>query len=162
MAIGAYTSLPYLAFHPEGYKMLTGAHWRRSYDGRPYRHATITRYVLGVGPEIQAKIAELVKHLPDKESCDSDRDWQLEAIRENIKKAETWETVPLPRDYLADLRIEKREKELLLKQVRYDEAKEARLTAAREKASLQTTEGGQVKGKKRRKKNKTKPQPSVQ
>jgi hypothetical protein len=141
MAIGAYTSMPYLVFHPEGYKRLSGAHWRRSYDGRAYRHATITRYVLGIGSEIQEKIAKLVEKHPEAQTCDADRDWQIQAIRENIQKASTGETIPLPRDLLMDLRIERREKELLLKQVRYDADREERLAAAREKEQKKATEG---------------------
>lgn len=150
MSVGAYTSIPYLAFHPEGYKKLTGAHWRRSYDGKAYRHATITRYVLGIGPEIQAKLRESIQELEEYRLSDSDRDWQLQAIRENIQKAETGETVPLPRDFLLDLRVERREKELLLKQTRYEADKDTR-TAAQERASLKVT--GENK-KRRRKRNK--------
>ena len=164
MAVGAYTSIPYLAFHPEGYKMLTGAHWRRSYDGKAFRHATITRYVLGISPEIQARLEKMVKDKPGHQTCDEDREWQLKAIRENIAKANTWETVPLPRDLLADLKIERREQELLMKQAKYDAEREAREAAAQKRASLKTTDEKPhgEKAKKRRKKNKDKPKQIVQ
>jgi hypothetical protein len=159
MAIGAYTSIPYLAFHPEGYKKLSGAHWRRSYDGRAYRHATITRYVLGVGPEIQQRLAELLKGRPGVETCDKERDWQLQAIRDNIQKANTGETVPLPRDLLMDLRIERREQELLMKQVRYEADREEQLRKAREneKAKSDESVGELPKTRKRKRKGKKPP-----
>ncbi|HEY7531455.1 MAG TPA: hypothetical protein VH681_01580, partial [Nitrospiraceae bacterium] len=94
MAVGAYTSLPYLAFHPEGYKMLTGSHWKRSYDGRVYKHATITRYMLGIGPELQQKLDALARRNPGRQIGDEDRIWQIKAIRDNIKASETGNTVP--------------------------------------------------------------------
>jgi hypothetical protein len=140
MARGAYTSIPYLVFHPEGYKKLSGAHWRRSYDGRAYRHAVITRHVLGIGPEIQEKLAELIKHLPESKTCDADREWQLEAIRANIQKAETGETIPLPRDLLMDMQAERRERELLMRQAKYDADREERLTGARQRATSPISE----------------------
>jgi outer membrane PBP1 activator LpoA protein len=159
MARGAYTSLPYLAFHPEGYKKLSGAHWRRSYDGRVYRHAIVTRYVLGIGPEIQERIAALTKHLPESKTCDQDRDWQLEAIRDNIRKAETGETIPLPRDLLMDMQTERREQELLMRQAKYDAERESKLTEARQRATSLTTERTKEKHQKRHQAGKDRKRP---
>jgi hypothetical protein len=147
MAVGAYTSLPYLAFHPEGYKLLTGAHWKRSYDGRVYKHATITRYVLGIGPELQQKLDAFARRNPGRVDGEEDRSWQLEAIRKNIQASETGTAVPLPRDLLMDLRTERREQELLLKQAQYEAEKEERLAAARSRASETITGKTVKKGK---------------
>ena len=115
--------------------MLTGAHWKRSYDGRVYRHATITRYVLGVGPELQAKLGDLYKHIHGNLSCEDEREEQLRAVQENIRKAATGETVPLPRDLLMDLRVEKREQKLLLDQSHYEAEKGAKLAEQASKGS---------------------------
>src|SRR5574343_172284 len=50
MSNGAWTSLPLLSLDPEMAKKLTGRHWFFSYDGVRFRHATITRFALRVGP----------------------------------------------------------------------------------------------------------------
>jgi len=134
MATGAYTSLPYLAFHDEGYKKLTGAHWRRAYEGRPYRQAVITRYVLGFTPEIHQRLMDLIKHLPEQRHCDNDRAHQLEAIRENIRKADAGETTPLPREIIAEFQAKRREERAKLKK-----AKMAENRAAEEAADTSTT-----------------------
>lgn len=151
MAVGAYTSLPYLAFHPEGYKMLTGSHWKRSYDGRVYKHAMITRYMLGIGPELQERLDALVGRYPGRTPDFEDRSWQLEAIRDNIVKANTGETIPLPRDLLMDRQTERREKELLMKQSSYEAEREEKLTAARLQANTTLTENTVGKGQGKRK-----------
>jgi hypothetical protein len=112
-----------------------------------YKHATITRYVLGIGPELQQKLDMLARRHPGRLNGEEDRGWQLEAIRKNIQASETGTTVPLPRDLLMDLRVEKREQELLLRQAKYDAEKEERLTAARLRVSSTITGKAGKKGK---------------
>jgi hypothetical protein len=129
MAVGAYTSLPYLAFHPEGYKHLTGAHWRRSYDGKSYRQATITRFVLGVGPALHEKLSGQASHRQRGKLCEPERERQLQAIRENIERAGSGGTVPLPRDLLMGLQKQKREQELLREKEKYEQEREAKVAA---------------------------------
>ena len=149
MAIGAYTSLPYLAFHPEGYKMLTAAHWRRSYDGRAYRQAIITRQVLGVSTELDQKLTEKARKGPGYKSFDLDRDDQLKAIRENIRKAETGDAVPLPRDLKMNFRAQ-RQRELMLRKREQFERNMAAKAAASETNKTKTDLDGTKTKKKRR------------
>lgn len=94
MAQGAYTSLPFLALHPEGRKRLTVLHWRRSYDGRSFRHAVITRYALGIDPGEECQSLLKIQDKPD--GWLKTREEQLAIIRQNMKTTKAGERVPLP------------------------------------------------------------------
>jgi hypothetical protein len=100
MATGAYTSLPYLVFHPEGYRSLSVSHWCSSYDGRRFRHAAISRNALGLGADEVARMEEKSARQREHQNWATDRAQQLEIIRQNILKADTGETVPMPRDFM--------------------------------------------------------------
>ena len=116
MATGAYTSLPFLALHPEGAKKLNAAHWRRSYDGRNHRQSPITRYMLGIGqPELNILGANSAKH-PSAKTRVEDRDKQLQLVRDNIEKTRLGQTVPLPRDFMENLERERQVDTLLKRQ----------------------------------------------
>ena len=129
--------------------MLTGAHWRRSYDGRAYRQAIITRQVLGVSKELDLKLTERSRRLPGYKNFELDRDDQLKAIQENIQKAETGEAVPLPRDLKVDFRA-KRQAEIMLQKKAQFERNQAAKAAASEKNKTRTDTTKTKTKKKRR------------
>jgi hypothetical protein len=112
--------------------------------------------MLGIEPEGQDELADPARRRPQKVSCDEDRKWQLEAIRANIEKANTGETVPLPRDQLMDLRVERREKELLLKQASFEARKAERQAAAQLRADAQATDNTVTRPGAERRRNKNK------
>jgi len=154
MAVGAYTSLPYLAFHPEGYKKLTHSHWKRCYDGRAFRQAHITRYVLNITPEIQDRLLDRVRNNPEVSACELDRETQLEAIRANIERAETGGTVPLSRDLVAETRQKRREQLMRQKRAKYDQEKKAREEEAQARKASKKNDTGKKRRRKRKPKGK--------
>ncbi len=117
MASGAYTSLPFLALHPEGVKKLTAAHWRRSYDGRNYRQSPITRYLLGIGQAELQILGRNAENHPSSKTRVADRDKQLQLVRENVEKSRSGQTIPLPRDFMENLARERQQEALLKRQI---------------------------------------------
>jgi len=126
MARGAFTSVPFLAFHPEGYKKLSSVHWNRCYEGGAYRRAAITRHLLGIGPEVLERLQEKARKQATHKNCQADRNAQIQMIRENIQKARHGETVPLPRDYIETLRKKREDQERLRRKAQAEKDLERR------------------------------------
>lgn len=101
MTTGAYTSIPFLIFHELGYQKLSASHWKTSYDGRTFRHAAITRHVMGLGNLEITRMEDRSAHQRENRNWLTGRAQQLELIRQNIEKANTGATVPIPRDFMA-------------------------------------------------------------
>jgi len=158
MTRGVYTSVPFLAFHPEGYKKLSVSHWNRCYDGTSYRRAAITRHLLGVDHEIIKKLQEKCQHQPTFRNCQRDRDGQLKMIRENIKKAKSGETIPLPRDHIETLRRKREEEERLRRKNQADKdrmrQREITVTDTVVKSSTEKNRKKRLQKKKKKQNNK--------
>jgi len=159
MARGAYTSLPFLAFHPEGYKKLTTAHWNRSYEGGSYRRAAVTRHLLGIGPVILGRLQEKGRRLTTFKNCQADREQQLKMIRENIEKSRSGQTIPLPRDLISVLRQarEGSEKQQREAQSARDRESRSKLTVTNASGQQPPTAAGEKRKRKRKPKIKNKP-----
>jgi len=158
MTRGVYTSVPFLAFHPEGYKKLSVSHWNRCYDGTSYRRAAITRHLLGVDHEIIKKLQEKCQHQPTFKNCQRDRDGQLKMIRENIEKAKSGETIPLPRDHIETLRRKREEEERLRRKNQADKdrmrQREITVTDTVVKSSTEKNRKKRLQKKKKKQNNK--------
>ena len=82
MAQGALTSLPFLLLHPEGCKKVSVHHWSQALDGRKFRKAVVTRYVLGVHKHLTAE--NLAAQNADNIDWRKGVGPKLEAVRKNI------------------------------------------------------------------------------
>ena len=94
---GAFTSMPYLIFHPEGKKWLTTAHWRFSYDAKRFNEATITRFALGIDTHIPQNDIAAAQFQSNHAKWLSDREelWTRVAYNVTLKTSD-WD--PIPKD----------------------------------------------------------------
>ena len=97
MAHGAFTSMPYLMLHPEGRKKATSYHWSLALDGRKFRRAVVTRYVLRVHEHLSSD--DIAPHGTDSLLWRRSIAPKLEAVRKNIN-ATTYSFLPVIRDFV--------------------------------------------------------------
>ena len=97
MAHGAFTSMPYLMLHPEGRKKVAFYHWSFAHDGRKYRKAVVTRYVLGVHKHLSTD--DIAVHTSDNALWRKNIALKFEAVQKNIN-ATTYSFVPAIRDFM--------------------------------------------------------------
>ena len=93
---GAFTSMLFLVFHPEGRFKLTSSHWRMSYDSRRFNTALVTRYVLGIDKIHARSEAEEVMRSLQYTQWKEGRDQLLALIRQNVEAEEDqWIAIPI-------------------------------------------------------------------
>ena len=114
---GAFTSMLFLIFHPEGRSRLASSHWRLSYDSRRFNTATVTRFVLGVDNVLAKNAVEEVMRSRQFIQWNEGREQFLALIRQNVEAdLDNWSAIPrnstnkLIHEAAVRMRLEKKEK----------------------------------------------------
>ena len=86
---GLLTSIPLLALHPEGRKKIQCRHWRFAFDNKRFHQSVIERFAMGI---VNAKVNDgwlgTQRKNEDLKEFRLHKDYQLEVIRNNVKKTE--------------------------------------------------------------------------